>query len=177
VELNSTHPRSFIVALIPCRRNRVVSHAKTDVSDCDTGKNRIMIYGPKDDGTYVVEFMTTEGNVLAISIPRTEAHVIRHFQERMPYGLFVPDCTGVALGGERTAQAPAAASHVLLFRHGLRTLVKGTAEVQDRPDFAWGGSISCYRCCGSRSRERQRTVCCILHRRVTANATSEAKDF
>jgi hypothetical protein len=56
-----------------------------------TRKNRIMIYGPKDDGTYVIEFMTTEGNVLAISIPRTEAHVIRHFQERMPYGLFVPD--------------------------------------------------------------------------------------
>jgi hypothetical protein len=45
-----------------------------------TRKNRIMIYGPKDDGTYVVEFMTAEGDVLAISIPRTEAHVIRHFQ-------------------------------------------------------------------------------------------------
>jgi hypothetical protein len=28
---------------------------------------------------------------MAISIPRTETHVIRHFQERMPYGLFVPD--------------------------------------------------------------------------------------
>jgi hypothetical protein len=39
-----------------------------------------MIYGPKDDGTY-------DGDVLSISIPRTEAHVIRHFQERMPYGL------------------------------------------------------------------------------------------
>ena len=26
------------------------------------GKNRIMIYGPKDDGTYVVEFMTAEGH-------------------------------------------------------------------------------------------------------------------
>jgi hypothetical protein len=46
-----------------------------------TGKNRIMIYGPKDDGTYVVEFRTAEGDVLAISIPRTEAHVVRHFQE------------------------------------------------------------------------------------------------
>jgi hypothetical protein len=57
-----------------------------------TGKNRIMISGPKDDdGTYVVEFRTAEGDVLAISIPRSEAHVIRHFQERMPYGLFVPD--------------------------------------------------------------------------------------
>jgi hypothetical protein len=56
-----------------------------------TGKNRIMIYGPKTDGTHVVEFRTAEGAVLAISIPRSEAAVIRHFQERMPYGLFVPD--------------------------------------------------------------------------------------
>jgi hypothetical protein len=56
-----------------------------------TGKNRIMIYGPKDDGTYIVEFRTADGDVLAISIPRTEAVVVRHFQERMPYGLFVPD--------------------------------------------------------------------------------------
>jgi hypothetical protein len=36
--------------------------------------------------TYVVEFRTAGGEALAISIPRTEA-----FQERMPYGLFVPD--------------------------------------------------------------------------------------
>jgi hypothetical protein len=56
-----------------------------------TGNNRIMIYGPKNDGTYVVEFKTAAGEVLAISIPRTETAVIRHFQERMPYGLFVPD--------------------------------------------------------------------------------------
>jgi hypothetical protein len=56
-----------------------------------TGKNRIMIYGPKDDGTYVVEFKTAAGEALAISIPRSECAVIRHFQERMPYGLFVPD--------------------------------------------------------------------------------------
>jgi hypothetical protein len=62
-----------------------------------TGKNRIMIYGPKDDGTYVVEFRTADGDVLAISIPRTEAAVIRHFQERMPYGLFVPDVEAGAL--------------------------------------------------------------------------------
>jgi len=56
-----------------------------------TGKNRIMIYGPKTDGTYVVEVRTAAGEALAISIPRTEAAVIRYFQERMPYGLFVPD--------------------------------------------------------------------------------------
>jgi hypothetical protein len=56
-----------------------------------TGKNRIMIYGPKDDGTYVIEFRTAEGDVLSISIPGSEATVMRHFQERMPDGLFVPD--------------------------------------------------------------------------------------
>ena len=44
-----------------------------------TGKNRIMIYGPKTDGTYVVEFRTAAGETLAISIPRTEAAVVRHF--------------------------------------------------------------------------------------------------
>jgi hypothetical protein len=44
------------------------------------GKIRIMIFGPKDDGTYVVEFRTAEGEVLAISIPRSEATVIRYFQ-------------------------------------------------------------------------------------------------
>ena len=44
--------------------------------------------GPKDDGTYVVELRTSDGEALAISIPR---HVIRRFQERMPYGLFVPE--------------------------------------------------------------------------------------
>jgi hypothetical protein len=56
-----------------------------------TGKNRIMIYGPKEDGTYLVEFRTSEGDVLSISIPRNEAGVIRYFQERMPYGQFVLD--------------------------------------------------------------------------------------
>jgi hypothetical protein len=29
--------------------------------------------------------------MLAISIPRTEAHVTRHFHERMPFGLFMRD--------------------------------------------------------------------------------------
>jgi hypothetical protein len=50
------------------------------------GKNRIMIYGPKSDGIYVIEFRMAAGESLAISIPGTEAAVIRHFQERMPYG-------------------------------------------------------------------------------------------
>jgi hypothetical protein len=38
------------------------------------GKNRIMIFGPKDDGTYVVEFRTAAGEALAISI---SAHRMR----------------------------------------------------------------------------------------------------
>ena len=45
-----------------------------------------MIYGAKNDGTYIVEFKTAAGEALAISIPRTEAAVIRHFQMRMPAG-------------------------------------------------------------------------------------------
>ena len=54
-------------------------------------KNRIMIYGPKSDGTYIVEFKTADGEALAISVPAGETRVLKHFQERMPYGLFVPD--------------------------------------------------------------------------------------
>jgi hypothetical protein len=56
-----------------------------------TGKNLIMIYGPKIDGTYVVEFRIADGESLAISVPAGETRVLKHFQERMPYGLFVPD--------------------------------------------------------------------------------------
>ena len=52
-------------------------------------KNRIIFDGPKDDGTYVVEFTTSEGETLAISIPRSEDQVIRHFQERVPYGITI----------------------------------------------------------------------------------------
>jgi hypothetical protein len=39
----------------------------------------------------VVELRTAAGEALAISIPRNETAVIRHFQERMPYGQFVPE--------------------------------------------------------------------------------------
>jgi hypothetical protein len=55
------------------------------------GKNRIMIYGPKNDGTYVIEFKTAAGEALAISVPAGETRVLKHFQQRMPYGPFVPD--------------------------------------------------------------------------------------
>ena len=63
----------------------------TDVGPMTTaGQYRIMIYGPKEDGTYVVEFRTDAGQVFALSIPSTETAVIRRFKERMPYGLVVP---------------------------------------------------------------------------------------
>jgi hypothetical protein len=43
-----------------------------------SGKNRIMIYGPKYDGTYVVEFRTAEGESLAISVRRQRFLDRRH---------------------------------------------------------------------------------------------------
>jgi hypothetical protein len=52
-------------------------------------------FGPKNDETYVVEFRTAAGEALAISIPIIETAVIRHFQGRMPYGLFVPDVNAI----------------------------------------------------------------------------------
>jgi hypothetical protein len=57
----------------------------------EAGRNRIMIYGPESDGTCIGEFKTADGKALAISVPRNETAVLKHFQERMPYGLFVPD--------------------------------------------------------------------------------------
>jgi hypothetical protein len=38
----------------------------------ESGRNRIMICGPKNDGTYIVEFKTADGEELAISVPRNE---------------------------------------------------------------------------------------------------------
>jgi hypothetical protein len=64
---------------------------KKRMSPAAGGKNRIMIYGPKRDGTYIVEFKMADGEALAISVPASETRVLKHFQERMPYGLFVPD--------------------------------------------------------------------------------------
>jgi len=48
----------------------------------ESGRNRIMIYGPKNDGTYIVEFTTAAGEALAISVPASETRVLKHFQAR-----------------------------------------------------------------------------------------------
>jgi hypothetical protein len=50
------------------------------------GQDRIMIYGPKTDGTYIIEFRMVDGESLAISVPASETRVLKHFQARMPYG-------------------------------------------------------------------------------------------
>jgi hypothetical protein len=36
-----------------------------------TGKNRIMIHGPKADGTYIIEFKTAACEALTISVPES----------------------------------------------------------------------------------------------------------
>jgi hypothetical protein len=39
----------------------------------------------------IVEFRTADGDALAISVPDGETRALKYFQERMPYGLFVPE--------------------------------------------------------------------------------------
>ena len=60
-----------------------------------SGQDRIMIYGPKSDGTYIIEFRMADGESLAISVPAGETCVLKHFQARMPYGLVVPDVNAI----------------------------------------------------------------------------------
>jgi hypothetical protein len=50
------------------------------------GQDRIMIYGPKSDGTYIIEFRMADGESLAISVPAGETRVLKHFQARMLTG-------------------------------------------------------------------------------------------
>jgi len=39
-----------------------------------------MIYGPKSDGTYIIEFRMADGESLAISVPAGETRVLKRFQ-------------------------------------------------------------------------------------------------
>jgi hypothetical protein len=43
-------------------------------------QDKISILGPREDGTYVVEFRTAAGERLAIAVPRTKSEVLKHFQ-------------------------------------------------------------------------------------------------
>jgi len=77
------------------QRKRCVPHGGAVHSKHADGnpmpQDRITISGPKSDGTYIVEFKTAAGEALAISVPSGETAVLKHFQERMPNGLVVPD--------------------------------------------------------------------------------------
>lgn len=55
------------------------------------GKNRIMIYGPKADGSYWLELRQADGQSFVLSVPASESDVLRHFQRLAPYGIVVPD--------------------------------------------------------------------------------------
>jgi hypothetical protein len=37
-----------------------------------------MIYGPKNDGTYIIEFRIANGEALAISVPAGETRVLKY---------------------------------------------------------------------------------------------------
>jgi hypothetical protein len=46
---------------------------KKEMAITATDKNRIMIFGPKTDGTYLVEFRTSEGDVLGFGLATAQA--------------------------------------------------------------------------------------------------------
>jgi len=56
--------------------------------------NRIMIYGPKEDSTYVV-VQDCRRRGLGDLRAEKRSHMLKHFQARMPYGLVVPDVDAI----------------------------------------------------------------------------------
>jgi hypothetical protein len=56
-----------------------------------TAQDRIMIFGPKSDASYWLELRQADGQSLVVSVPASEAAVLKYFQARMPYGIVVPD--------------------------------------------------------------------------------------
>jgi hypothetical protein len=66
-------------------------------SRCDLNPNTVMQWRKRvflydaPMGPKVPRSTVLSAEEEALAVPRTEAHVIRHSQERMPYGLFVPD--------------------------------------------------------------------------------------
>jgi hypothetical protein len=55
----------------------------------------IRIIGPDERGGYVLQFWKHTGQCLAFVVPpNADNDVLPYFQERMPYGLAVPDVDG-----------------------------------------------------------------------------------
>ena len=56
-----------------------------------TPQNNIEIFGPKSDGSYWFELRQSDGQSLVVSVPASEAAVLKYFQRLMPYGIVVPE--------------------------------------------------------------------------------------
>ncbi len=56
-----------------------------------------MIYGPKRDGTYIVEFKTADGEALAISVPAGETRVLKYFQGSVRAGRSLKEPLGLTI--------------------------------------------------------------------------------
>jgi hypothetical protein len=56
-----------------------------------TYANQLHTRGQMVEAQRVRKEEAADGEALAISVPQGETRVLKHFQERMPYGLFVPD--------------------------------------------------------------------------------------
>jgi hypothetical protein len=79
--------RESIAAATKQLRAGALHRRKMRAAEMTGQQNRIMIHGPENDGTYVVEFRTADGKSLAISVPRGETAVLK----RMPCGLVLAD--------------------------------------------------------------------------------------
>ena len=66
-----------------------------------TPQNKIEIFGPKSDGSYWLELRQSDGQSLVVSVPASEAAVLKYFQSRMPYGCSIGSWTTSALACSR----------------------------------------------------------------------------
>lgn len=80
----------------------------------------IQIVGPDRDGGFVVEFCKHTGPRLVFVVPpNADNDVLAYFQERMPYGIAVPDVSDKTRGAAATRLRPGTESPATR-RHGRR---------------------------------------------------------
>jgi len=101
----------------------------------ESGRNRIMFYGPKNDGTYVVEFTTADGEALAISVPRNETAVPKRFQNVCLTGCSCRTFFEESLGGLGVARCGALITKKIIRRkHSRRVPETPSFEPRKRSD-------------------------------------------
>jgi hypothetical protein len=93
-----------------------------------------MIYGPKSDGTYIIDFRMADGETLAISVPAGETRELKRFQARMPYGLVVPDVPQGTFGTPRE-----------FAKRSPRNIVRPHLRVPETPPFSLSGGVIVWR--------------------------------